>query len=401
MKILIISQYFWPENFKINLLATELKKNGHDITILTSIPNYPGGKFYKGYNFFKHNDEIWEGIKIYRSLVTPRGVNNKFFLLLNYISFVFFSFFKLLKINSNFDKILVYQPSPITVGITAYFAKIKFKAPIYFWVQDLWPQSIVDAGGINNRIILNLINRLTLFIYKNCTVILVQSRAFINFLIDQGVPINKILYFPNPTENFYKVVEQNEFYKKKFNKGFNLIFAGNIGESQSFNTLIDASILLINRNYNIYWNIFGNGRMISVYKKRILDLNIEKFFIFHGEQKSVEMPFYFSCCDGLVVSLKKSYIFSLTIPAKVQSYMACGKPIIASIDGETAKIIIESKSGLVSEAENANTLSESIITLYNMNPQERQKLGENARCYFEKEFDLNRLVKNMHNILSN
>jgi glycosyltransferase involved in cell wall biosynthesis len=400
MHILIVTQYFWPENFKINSLSLELQNKGHEITVLTGLPNYPTGNFFSGYSFWNNNNEIWNGIKIFRSKLIPRYSGNGFFLFLNYISFAIFSSIKVvLNLNIKPDIIFVYEPSPITVGIPAIVAKKKYKGvPIYFWVQDLWPDSIKDTGALNNKFILKIVEKLTRFIYSKSNFILVQSEAFADFITKQGISSNKIKYFPNPTERFYNISKIQEEYKKLFPIGFNLIFAGNIGEAQSFETLILAAHKLKKLNYPIYWTIFGDGRSKDLFYKKVLELNLEDNFIFKGSSKAEDMPFYFSCADALIVSLKKSRIFSLTIPAKVQSYLACGKPIIGSIDGEGAKIINKAKAGFVSASEDIDSLVSNIIKLYNLTEKERVALGINGRAYFEKEFSMDILIERLENI---
>jgi glycosyltransferase involved in cell wall biosynthesis len=400
MRILIITQYFWPENFKINSLSLELKNNGHDVSVLTGLPNYPIGKISSGYSFCKNNDEIWNDIIIYRSKLLPRFSGKGFYLFFNYISFALFASIKLFfSIKEKPNLIFVYEPSPITVGIPAIVAKKKFKnIPIFFWVQDLWPDSIKDTGAFNNKFILNACDKLTRYIYKKSDLILVQSEAFIEYIIKQGVPSSKIKYFPNPTEKFYNITEVMLDYSKLFPKGFNLIFAGNIGEAQSFDTLIKAAYKLKQLKYPIFWNIFGDGRAKEQFNRKVIELNLEEIFVFRGSYKPEEMPFLFACSDALVVSLKKSKIFSLTIPAKVQSYLACGKPILGSIDGEGAKIINESKSGFVSASEDVDNLVTNVIQLYNLSEMERSILGLNGRAYFEKEFAMQILLDKLENI---
>ena len=402
MRILIVTQYFWPENFKINFLALELKNKGHDVFVITGLPNYPDGKIANHYSFWKNKDEVWNGIKIYRSKLIPRFSGKGLHLFFNYISFAIFSSIKiLLTVHQKPDLIFVYEPSPITVGIPAIIAKKKFgKVPIFFWVQDLWPDSLKDTGAFNNKYILKLADKLTRYIYNNSEVILVQSEAFVNYIVNQGVSINKIKYFPNPTEKFYNLVQINANYSSTFPKGFNIIFAGNIGEAQSFDTLIDAAFKLKQLNYPVYWNILGDGRARSYYEKKVLQLNLSDNFIFKGSYKSEEMPLFFACGDALIVSLKKSKIFSLTIPAKVQSYLACGKPILGSIDGEGAKIIIESGAGFVSPSEDSDKLVENIIKLYNLSDEARIKLGKNGRAYFESEFSMEILINKLENIFN-
>jgi glycosyltransferase involved in cell wall biosynthesis len=293
----------------------------------------------------------------------------------------------------------VYEPSPITVGIPAIVAKCKFKnVPIIFWVQDLWPDSLKDTGAFDNKFILNAVDKLTRYIYNKSDLILVQSEAFTEYIIKQGIPSNKIKYFPNPTEKFYNVTEVELAYSKLFPIGFNLIFAGNIGEAQSFGTLIEAAYKLKQLKYPIYWNIFGDGRAREQFNRRVIEMDLNDNFIFKGTFKSEEMPSLFANADALVVSLKKSKIFSLTIPAKVQSYLACGKPIIGSIDGEGARIIIEAQAGLVSASEDVDNLVSNIIKLYNLSEIKRETLGLNGRAYFEKEFSMEILIGKLENI---
>jgi glycosyltransferase involved in cell wall biosynthesis len=402
MRILIVTQYFWPENFKINSLSIELKNKGHDIFVLTGLPNYPIGKISKNYSFWKNNDEVWNGIKIYRSKLIPRFSGKGIHLFFNYISFAIFSSIKVLFLKEKKpDLIFVYEPSPVTVGIPAIVAKNKFgNVPIFFWVQDLWPDSLKDTGAFNNKYILKLADKFTRYIYNNSKIILVQSEAFINYIIKQGVLSNKIKYFPNPTENFYNVVKIDEEYSNLLPKGFNLIFAGNIGEAQSFDTLIDAAVKLKQLNYPIYWNILGDGRAKNNLEKKITKLNLTDNFIFKGSFNSEEMPLFFACADGLIVSLKKSKIFSLTIPAKVQSYLACGRPIIGSIDGEGARIINDAGAGYVSPSEDVDSLVINIIKLYNLTVEERSRFGHNGRTYFEREFSMEILINKLEKIFT-
>ena len=400
MNILIVTQYFWPENFKINDIAFGLKENGHKVEILTCKPNYPSGKFNKGYTFFNRRVEFWNNIRIHRSGVIPRGKGKGFQLFSNYISFAILGSFRAFFIPGKFDKIIVFEPSPITVGIPAIFAKYIFKAPIYFWVQDLWPASINAGGGINNKVIIKFFDYLTRIIYNHSTKILVQSKAFIPYILNQNIDLNKIEYFPNTTENFYQFKQPNPKLLSSLPNGFKIIFAGNIGESQSFDTLLFTAKMLKQENKLVYWLILGDGRMKDYVKTKITEFGLEDNFLLLGNYPSDKMPDYFSCADVLIVSLKKEPIFSLTIPSKVQSYMACGKPIIASLDGEGARIIEEAKAGFISEAEDTFALKDSISKAMALSPSELLQLGINARNYFENEFERSQLIDRLELILS-
>ena len=400
MRILIITQYFWPESFCINDICLGLKERGYDVVVLTGKPNYPKGKFYDGYSFNSTDKENWNGIEIYRSRLIPRGKGGGVLLFLNYISFALFASLDVFLVKGKFDRIFVYEPSPITVGIPAIIANIKFKAPIYFWVQDLWPESISAAGGIKNKFILGILDALTRFIYKRAEIILVQSLAFKPYINVQNVDNEKIIYFPNSTEGHYQVLVKDPEVEKKLPRGFNLIFAGNIGEAQSFDTLLDAAFLLKNENIFVNWIILGDGRAKEYVKRKIVDLHLESNFILSGSFPSTDMPHFFSCADVLIVSLKKDRIFSFTIPAKLQSYLACGKPIIGSLDGEGARIISEANAGFSAQSENHVALADCVRKMYHLSEEERKLLGRNARDYFEKEFERESLLNKLELILS-
>ena len=399
MKLLLISQYFYPENFKINDLIFSLKERGHQITVLTGKPNYSKAHFFEGYGWKSDDFEIINGIPVYRANLFSRRNGGALRLFLNYFSFAHLASLKLRKIKGSFDAIFVYEPSPITVGIPAIFAKKRFKAPIYFWAQDLWPESLVAVGGVRNKFILGFFNSLTKWIYNHSKKVLIQSNGFREYILNQGISNDKILFYPNPTEDFYKpllgVKEYQEFFKKD---NFNIIFAGNIGEAQSFITIIEAINNI--KELPIKVNVLGDGRYKETAIGLIKDKGLESYFNFLGSFPPTEMPKFFSHADALLVSLKKDKIFSLTIPAKIQSYLACGKPIIASIDGEGAKIVGDAKCGVTSPAEDPRALSKIIKELMALDKSALDQMGNNGRIYYEKEFDRDYLLEKLEVILN-
>jgi len=399
MKILVVSQYFYPENFRINDLVFSLKERGHEISVLTGKPNYSKAHFFEGYGWKSADIETIKGVPIYRSNLFSRKNGGALRLFLNYFSFAFLASLKLRKIKGPFDVIFVYEPSPITVGIPAVFAKWRFKSPIYFWAQDLWPESLVAAGGIKNKLVLGFFNILTKWIYKHSKKVLIQSNGFREYILNQEISNDKILFYPNPTEDFYmplpEVKEYQEFFKKD---NFNIIFAGNIGEAQSFATIIKAINII--KELPIKVIVLGDGRYKETAISLIKDKGLESHFNFLGSFPPTEMPKFFSHSDALLVSLKKDKIFSLTIPAKIQSYLACGKPIIASIDGEGAKIVNESKCGLTSPAEDPLALSNIINELITLDKSALNDMGNNGRAYYEKEFDRDYLLEKLEIIFN-
>jgi glycosyltransferase involved in cell wall biosynthesis len=398
MRILILTQYFWPENFRINDLALALKERGHNVSVLTGKPNYPSGKFTKSYTFLNKGKECWNDIEVYRSPIIPRGKGNGPQLFVNYISFAIFASIKLLFVRNKFDKIFVYEPSPVTVGIPAIFAKYKFNAPVYFWVQDLWPESISAAGGVKNKTVLALLNWLTKFIYQHSHKILIQSKAFLPYILNQNVDKSKLVYYPNSTEKYYKELSPDESLLKILPSGIKLIFAGNIGESQSFETLLNAAKILKNEDVQVHWLILGDGRMREFVNQKIKELNLQDTFHLLGEYPSTDMPKYFSCADALIVSLKKNSIFAHTIPSKIQSYLACGKPILTSLDGEGSRIIEEAQAGFTSPSEDPISLAATVKKFLALNREEQKTLGKNARIYFNNEFERELLVDKLEEI---
>jgi glycosyltransferase involved in cell wall biosynthesis len=401
MDILIISQYFWPENFKINDVAKGLSARGHNVSVLTGLPNYPKGKFFDGYSFPKNKRENYEGITIYRSPVVPRGNGSSVRLFMNYVSLAFLASIRVLFIKNKFDRIFVYEASPVTIGIPAIIAKYRFNAPIYFWVQDLWPESITAAGGVKNRNVIKMVDNLTRFIYWQSRKILVQSRAFIPYILDQKVGKNKLIYLPNSTEIFYRKVSSQSRHKKVMPKdGPILMFAGNIGEAQGFNTIIKSATYLDNSGVKVNWVILGDGRQRKSIEGEITDLGLQKNFFFLGSYPSEEMPYYFAHADAMLVTLKKSRIFSMTIPNKIQSYMACSKPIIANLDGEGGRVIREAECGYVTPSEDYMALSKSIISFLQLQSEKKEEMGKNARLYFEAEFEREKQLDNIISIFS-
>lgn len=399
MRILVISQYFWPENFRLNDLCVELTDRGHQVEVLTGIPNYPNGIFYKGYSIFKNRNEKWHNINIHRVFVIPRGRNSRILLVLNYLSFVFSSCIKLLFLKGNYDKIIVYQLSPATVGFPAILAKKLFSAPLFFYIQDLWPESIKDAGGIDSNSIIKSIDFLMNMFYKISDSLIVQSPAFTEYLVSKGVNRNKITYISNTVEPFYKPEVRISKYIEKLPSGFNILFAGNIGKAQDLYTIVDAARILYKKKLKINWIFLGDGRDKENVIEYVKELGISEVFHFLGSFPTQEMPFYFACADVLLVSLKRSTIFSLTIPSKLQSYFACKKPILGNIDGISFDIINNYHCGYASNSADSVALSMNAEKLYYSSRSDLENFGNNAFEYFKMNFERTYIYNKLESLL--
>lgn len=389
MKILIVTQYFWPESFRINDLALRLNEKGHQVTVLTGIPNYPDGHFFQGYGFFKNVRQDYHGVKVMRSPLVQRGKGGGFRLALNYLSFAFFaSLLAPFFCRGKFDLIFIYEPSPITVCLPALLLKKLKSAPVMFWMQDLWPESLSATGAVRSKKILKIVDILVRFIYRGCDLILVQSRAFVEPIKRQGGDPDRTLYFPNSAEELYQpvILEEDAPERAVMPEGFRVTFAGNIGAAQDFGTILNAAEILKDHT-EINWVIIGDGRMFPWVKSQIIERNLMQTVHLLGRYPIKAMPRYFSLADVLLVTLRKEPIFELTIPSKIQSYLACAKPIIAALDGEGARIIEEAGAGLTCPSENPGALAKAVLTLYNMPQSERQVMGKRGRTYFNSHFE--------------
>lgn len=390
MKILVVTQYFWPENFRINDLVSGLRERGHEVRVLTGMPNYPGGQIFTGYSLFKPSKETYEDdILIFRVPLIPRGSGTRLRLIFNYLSFVISAcLLGPLRRLGSVDLIFIYEPSPITVCLPALLLKKLKSAPVMFWMQDLWPESLSATGAVRSEKILKMVDMLVRFIYKGCDRILVQSQAFFEPVMRRGGDSSRILYFPNSAEELYQPVmlEKDAPERAVMPEGFCVTFAGNIGVAQDFGTILNAAELLKN-HAEINWVIIGDGRKFPWVKSQIIERNLMQTVHLLGRYPIEAMPRYFSLADVLLVTLRKEPIFEVTIPSKIQSYLACAKPIIAALDGEGARIIKEADAGLTCPAENPEALAKAVLTLYNMPQSERQVMGTRGRTYFNSHFE--------------
>lgn len=400
MKILIVTQYFWPENFRINDIAVGLVGRGHQVTVLTGIPNYPDGRFFPGYGIFNNLREDYKGVKILRVPIIPRGSSSGVRLFLNYCSYALIGCLLAPFIcRDNYDSILVFQLSPITSGLPAIVIKWLRPTPILFWIQDLWPESLAATGAIRSKKIIVHINQLVRFIYKKCDLILVQSRAFISSVEQQGINLDRIEYLPNSYENIYKPVSVNE-RDMHLPTGFCIMFAGNIGVAQDFPTIISAAIKL-QQYTDIQWIILGDGRRRSWLEQEVEKQGLKNCIHLLGRQPMEAMPHYFAAADVLLVTLKKDPLFALTIPSKIQSYMACGRPIVAALDGEGGHLVAESGAGLSVPTEDPNALAEAVLAMSRMSKEERDAMGIRGKEYCEANFDREVLIDRLEGWMRN
>lgn len=391
MKILIVSQYFWPENFRINDLASCLVERGHEVTVLTGIPNYPDGFFFSGYGWFKKSRENHNGIDILRVPLLPRGNNSGIRLALNYLSFALSAcVLSPFICRKKYELIFVCQLSPVTVGIPALFLKKIKHIPVILWILDLWPESLSATGAMRSPAILKKVDTLVRFIYRGCDKILVSSRGFIPSVASKinHYKHSPIGYFPNWQEPEYT---KSTTITEQLPAGFRVVFAGNVGIAQGFETILAVAEKL--KVYSeIQWVILGDGRHLPWVKEQVEMRDLSALFHLKGRYPAEMMPAFFAQSDVMLVTLKSDPLFALTVPGKIQSYMACGRPIVAALDGEGGRLVIESGAGISVPAENVEALAGAILTMYQMPKEQREEMGRRGQHYCAMNFDRETLM---------
>lgn len=379
MKILFVSQHFYPEQFRINDIFFELAKRGHKITVLTGLPNYPTGKIPKEYKFFRNRVQYINNVKIIRVPLISRG-KTLLRLSLNYLSFALNSSLKALFLKKDFDIIIGNQTSPITQVLGGVILKKITKKPFIIYCFDLWPASLETIKMKQNSIFYKTIAKISKWIYKQADYIFLSSYSFEKYFKEYHNIYSNLIYLPVYAENVFENITYNE---KSNDKKLNLLFAGNIGKMQSIDTIIKAADIL--REYkDIIFHIVGDGSEKNKIEKMVKELKL-KNVIFHGYHKLDEMKQFYEMADVFLVTLKDNDIISYTLPGKVQSYMAAGKPIIGAINGETNEIIKKANCGLCGPAEDYETLANNILKIYN-NRSLIKKYGNNAKKYYNENF---------------
>ena len=397
MKLLIVTPHFYPENFKVNDMAFELQKRGHDVSVMTAIPDYPEGRFYKGYGIFKKRRESINGVKVHRSLIIPRHSGSSFWLAMNYLSYTFFASLKSLwfGIAKKYDAIIVHEPSPILVGIPAVIIKKLQKIPVHFWVLDLWPESLTAAGGITNKNIIYPFEKLTKWIYDNCTTLMIGSKGYEKSICNKGDFKDKIEFFPNWVED--SLESQKMIDVPKLPKGFNVVIAGNMGDAQDLPHIMETARML--KGSNIRFNFIGDGRKREYVENYARENGLMNNIFCLGRYPLEAMPAFFAQADILFMALKDTPIFALTVPSRLQAYMSSGKPVVAMINGKGADTIREANCGWSVSAGDSEQLATLLKHLSTLNKDELTQKGANGKEYSRKYYDFTKCINHLEKII--
>lgn len=404
-KILFVCQYFYPETFRGNDIAFHLAEEGHDVHVVTGIPNYPKGKFFPGYGLFKKRHEVINGVRVTRLPLVPRGEDNKIMLMLNFFSFFIVGWFWMLfhALWHKYDLAFCQQLSPVMMSSPAVLYKKMRHVPLYTWVLDLWPESLTAAGGINNKYILGFFNLFVKSEYKNSDKILTSSKSFDQSILKYGDYKDKVIYYPQWSDGASNVFGLNFALPEKLkelssNGDFIVMFAGAVGEAHGMECNMQAA--LKTKEYkNIKWVIVGDGRRLDWVRSFVKENGIEETVITLGRFPSETMPLFFEKADVMLVSLTDSPLFNMYSPAKIASYMAAERPIIAALNGEGGEVIKAAECGWNVKAGDSDSLAKLVIALSQTDKQELAVKGQNGKAYYDKFFTKDECLKKLDEIM--
>lgn len=400
MKILLITNHFYPEEFRCNDLAFELSSRGHKVTVLTAIPDYPQGKFHKGYGIFRKRIETVNGVKVFHSFIIPRGQGGGLRLMFNYGSSLIAQCWDAfwMGLCGRYDYVLVHETSPVMVGVPGVIVSKMKHIPMDFWVLDLWPESLQDAGGINNAKVLGFFRKLTTWIYKHSSHILISSKGFKESICEKGDFEEKLVYFPNWADVALK--GETSYVIPQMPEGFKVMFAGNIGEAQDMDHLMNAALEL-KEEKDIHFCIVGDGRKRQWVQEFVKDNGLEGTVHLFGRHPIEAMPAFFDSADVMLVTLKDSKIFNRTAPAKLQAYMNAGKPIAAMMNGEGPTVIADASCGMSVPACDSKAYAELIKKMSAMDKSELSKMGARGKSYCSENFSFQKSVETIERLMNN
>ena len=396
MRILVVSQYFYPEEFKINDLVRDFVKRGYEVTVLTGKPNYPKGKYYEGYRFWGVQKEMYEGAKVIHVPMVRRGEKSLVGLFFNYASFLFFGCWYVLTHKMNYDHIFCWENSPIFQVYPGVLLRWKKNIPMSIWVQDLWPESFLPAVSVKgNGLAMKCLNMVVKNVYMHSDIIFISSPRFIESVSKREPKTSKIIYAPNWAENLFFSPEyiNEDKYKDLFPTGFIVMIAGNLGMLQAPEFILQAAKLT--QEYDEIKFVFlgdGSRKQMAEEKAKKMGL-LDKNVFFFGRYPVTEMPSFFCHADVMLVTLWNYYHLALTLPSRTQSYMASRKPIATMINGTGNDVVEEAKCGMTANAEDYKALAENIIKMYQMPKEKLKELGDNGYNYYLTHFTENHVVE--------
>lgn len=386
LDVLIVSHYFWPEEFRVNELARDLRDRGHRVTVATGYPNYPGHRVFPAFRGGPDDRAFYDHDIVVERFFTIGIGSSSLGLILNYLSLALaMAVLGPWRLRGRrFDTIVCFQPSPFTIVLPALILARLKRAPVILWVLDCWPETLEAIGIVRNRTALRSLGALVGYAYRRCAMVLGQSRSFGQSIAHWSGREDLFGHFPNWVEDLYVTEGVPVPRIAGRARPFTVVFAGNIGEAQDFPTVVRAMDAL--RDCPIRWVVVGGGRMEGWLRGEIADRGLSGQVEMPGRRPAEEMPALFADADALLVSLDAKPVFAMTVPGKVQSYMAAAKPIVGVLDGEGAALIAEADCGFTAPAGDHRALAHAVVRLLKLPADDRARMGENGRVFAHAHF---------------
>ncbi|WP_230411222.1 glycosyltransferase family 4 protein [Collimonas humicola] len=388
MRILLLTQWFDPEpTFKGLLFARKLQTLGHEVEVITGFPNYPGGKLYPGYRQKWCSREVLEGISVTRVPLYLSHDESAIKRMLNYFSFSLTSCLYGILVAKKPDVIYVYHP-PMTVGLSGAMIGLVRRVPFVYDIQDLWPDTLRATGMMSNERVLGVVGRICNWIYRRASHLVVLSPGFRRLLIQRGVPESKISLIYNWCDEAAMQVPKNGSVDLSFMDGrFNLVFAGNMGKAQALDAVIAAAEIVAATDSQVQFVFVGGGIQVDALKTMSNSLGVENVR-FLPRMPMSEVGTVLTKADALLVHLKNDPLFAITIPSKTQAYLAVGKPILMGVAGDAAELIRQARAGITVTPESPESIAQGVLHLAQLSAEDRNKMGQNAIDFYEKELSL-------------
>lgn len=394
MKILIVSQYFYPEDFRINDISVSLVEKGHEVTVLTGLPNYGMDGIPKEYRFFRKRKETYMGVKVIRVPITARR-KGAFWRILNYMTFAIFGVLYAKTAKIDFDCVFTYEISPVTMGIPANsFARRKKKKHLFYCI-DIWPEAVLSWGGTDSGTIYKFAKKISNYVYKRCDLIAVSSEPFEDYLNEKmGIDKKRISYLPQHCDDTYPQIVG----KYIDNNCTDFMYIGNIGSVQDVECIIEA-VNKIKDKEGFHIHIVGNGSNFDHVKDLSLKYDLNNIVTFYGRVPSSELEELYLLADVFLITLNGDTYIGNTLPAKLQSYMSIGKPIIGAINGAGFKAIADSGCGKIASSGDSETLSQLMLDAIK-NPEIYREYGKLARTYYENNYTKDQFMDKLLKLLN-
>ena len=401
-RILVVTQHFWPENFRISDIVEGFLSDGFCVDVLCGLPNYPKGEWFPGYTAAGPLYEEYKGARLYRCREISRKGNTGLRIFANYCSWPLFARLSLGRLPGGYDAILCYNTSPVMMNWPALAAGRRFKAPVTSYVLDIWPENLYSVLPLKNRLLRGIAQFVSDWNYRRADRLIAMSPGLAERLAQRtGKPADRIAVIPQYCEDFYAQPQCDAALQEKYAGRFNLIFAGNFSPAQSLETVIRA-LDKANKalgGEKLHLLLVGDGMSRPALEALVSELGLKSAVTFYGSVTPDRIPAINGAGDALIVSLSDSPDLGLTIPAKIASCMACGKPLLASMNGEGQKAVAESCGGLVSPACDVNALAANMVRLSGMSEAERTAMGENAKAYYQSHYRRRELLRQIENFI--